>query len=660
MSLRLEYLGERVAKEAQDSGLTTGVSESTPGALVPAFPLQLRISEALIRRSSGTSFVGVRDHGDGGSQPILTQAALTDLEEAAAPESPEGGAPESPDGSGAKKRKTRWAIPPIRVWGNVSNNTRVSTSETSPHSTGNTTTLRIDAGSYIWQPWFAQVTGGVGFNYNNEWWGSSPRNHSTSNSISGSGGLALLTDTRFPFDAFVDVSNSRTGAQTGLLGDTTQTHFGMRQAYTPLVGVTRYNGSYDRSILKGPFGRDVLDSVSGSVVTTIKDYHGLNLQGTVSRNEIGGTSDRAIISALTGTHSYREYSNFSVDNLLNLGRNEIKSNASNSTGAYQQLSSFATWSPKDVSKPLYLTGSARVSHAEIETGGFSTQSSNFYASLGVGYEYSAYTHLGGSVGLGLEPGGRRTTTESVNISYSPSLIKLGKFDYNWNTGASVSTSTGSEDKSIQRGASAGHSLGRNYKLSDTSSLGARVSQNASINDGRALFKSLSHSASLSWNQAMQDGNASVTGSISDSRSFADTNIGMQMFNVQATLGGQISRYSSLTGDMTIQGSRQIAVGSPADFDILEGGSISYSHSQFLNVPRLRFSSSFRMNTSQLATRFTTGQVGAPRENVRSSLDNRLDYSIGKMDLNLVTQHQKVEGAVTGLIYFNVVRRFGDN
>jgi hypothetical protein len=63
-----------------------------------------------------------------------------------------------------------------------------------------------------------------------------------------------------------------------------------------------------------------------------------------------------------------------------------------------------------------------------------------------------------------------------------------------------------------------------------------------------------------------------------------------------------------------------------------------------------------VNSAQLERR-ADGDIDAPRERITESLENRLDYTIGRLDARLSARIARVEGRAVSAVFLRVQRRF---
>ena len=573
-----------------------------------------------------------------------------------------GGANGVPAGGDSEPRRTpaapvnkkrRWGLPPVRTWGSLSNYTSITKSEATPKTLQNTTQISMSASSFIWQPWFAPVTGTLGFNFGHSKAGDTASNNTF---LTGGAGISLLPESRFPFDANIDVSDTRTSGDVVGVGYRS-TRIGLRQSYRPLVGTSFYRASFDRSVLNNSqFGDDVQNALTGTMSHSVGN-HDIGVDGTYVQNRVSQSGASSHSMGLVVRDGYRPTDGrWSLSTMVSSSKSASHLATADQSTQVGQISSTVSWTPA-TEKPLYVSGNVRYFDSASEGDGSSVTTRNVTAYGGLSYEFARNARL--AVAANYMTGGNLRMTGSTGISYTPDPIKLGKFDYTWNTGVGVGSQTGADDSTLQRAANLGHGLSRGFELGPSSFLTMRVSQSANIGEGKTFSKSLTHSAGASWNRKLEVGNLSIALDGSDSRTFRDDPRGMQFINLQGTFDGPLSRYSQLYGSVTMQGARTLtATGEQPGFDVTTGGNISYSNRRFFNVRDLRFQSTLSASTQQFADRFT-GTIGALPQSATSSWDNRLDYTIGLLSFVLNGRVTRTDGRYAEALFFSVSRPFGD-
>jgi hypothetical protein len=86
------------------------------------------------------------------------------------------------------------------------------------------------------------------------------------------------------------------------------------------------------------------------------------------------------------------------------------------------------------------------------------------------------------------------------------------------------------------------------------------------------------------------------------------------------------------------------------------GSLSYEDQRFLEVPRLRYTVTLSVHSQQFERR-SLGDIDAPRERITQSLENRLDYLVGKLETRLAARWARVDERYVTALQARVLRRY---
>lgn len=587
-----------------------------------------------------------------------------------------------------------WYLPPVRLGGSVSYSHRrdMFQDQTSVQS-GLSTTLNASTSTYIWQPWFARVNGALGFTVANDSSGGSDSFNKSSKSvaITGSGQLSVLTQSKFPFEAFFQRNDSRVTADLVLGNAFASQRFGFTQRYIRPEGDALLG--WDRSSQTSADAmRDVQDSLQLRLAHRL-EHHRLQFNADRNTNKRDRSGESMAQNNLAVQHSYTPNPSISVDNLVNISRSDYQLLQGNNDARLLQLSSNAFWRPQG--HPMTVTGGVRMFALETDSSGLNVSSNapgtrllNANANVGVNYEINRFTRLNAGANVNMtDSKGEKTisTSQTVGVGYQPESIQVGAFRYNWGTSASGSNSTGGEDSQRQLTLQLSHSLSRNFKLAGGSTLAADVSQglsatasNAAPSSDPAATKQLTHSGSVSWDVPHQAGSALLRLSASDSRALDGRQEVFQLINLQVSSSLPTGSTSSLTGNLTLQATRQgrnaRAGKTEPDkgFVTSSSGSLSYQQQRLFGVRQLRFTSDLRLSSDSLLPVFSSAQ-----DQELAAWDNRVDYFIGRTQLRLnlqVSSHSAPHtgtDATTGLqstdrvtqvrksIMFSVRRNFGN-
>lgn len=576
-----------------------------------------------------------------------------------------------------------WRIPPIRWGGDASVNLGSTKSQGAPRDTQVYESIGLRADSYVYEPWFARVSGMLRVMQMNDSLLSKSVSTATAGSTTytGNGTLNMFPMSRFPFTALYDVSDSRSSGELVPAGYTSR-RLGLRQSYVPLAGADNYQISYDQStVTSHQGGSDIAKSLAGSMSDRVGSHnYGFNFNRYSNTREGGG--DHSEIVNFNANHSYRPDTLFAVSNMLNLGNSRYRlSNAGNaaaginpsvmdSSNRFQQLNSFTTWRPGETS-PLMLSGGARLYQSQANSGTGETDARTLSANAAATYTLNQNASFSGSGMVSQASSADRETTVtnlSAGANYIGDARRFGQFNYGWGGGATATRidQSDQDSRSIVT-ARANHNINRPFVLAPTSMLNLNASQSFANNSGAGTYHTLTHSAGAAWNSRPTEVSSTLLGiNATDSKSFGATQQHFQMVNLQSNGQLQFSRYATGGVNLTIQGTRQSLttnslLGVPqtptASYNWTTNGGFNYQHTQAFGVPRLRYSAFFNANQYQVRTRFE-GDINAPIARVNKSLEQRLDYNIGRTQLQLQLRVAEMENRNYSMLYFRLLRQFG--
>ncbi len=569
-----------------------------------------------------------------------------------------------------------WRLAPIRWAGNVGAGLRFSGGTNQPRRIQDLETVNLQGRSYIWQPWFAQVSAGLGMvasvnRYNRSLVDSSAgadKTRSSSTTATGNIGLSLFPVSRFPLQVSYDVTDSRASGE--LIGsDFASRRLSVRQNYRPPSGNTSYVLSYDRSRLDSTtFGRDTLNALTAGVSHA---WNAQNIDVTASRtrNDRGNTGESAVLGRINARHNYRPQGTLSIDTQASYSDSDLHLlNSGISPGTqsrFLQLNTVGTWRP-EAGHPLNVIGSARLFRSEFSSGGSNTNSNSLSANLAANYRWTPNTTLYGSVGLTQiqnDIESRMLSNQAAGITYTPNAIDIGAYKYTWNAGANLANQSGGVDGAQSNlGGNVGHTLLRSIPLNRAYAASVSVGQSYTLNEDslRGLSQTVVHNATASLRGApTPDANAYISLTAADARTYGVNENSFQIINLQSSAQMQLSRYAFASANLTLQGTRQASPARPANgFTFSTSGNLNYSHTRALGVPQLRYSLIYAANQTQYASRLQ-GDIEAPRDQVSHSLEQRFDYRLGRIEMRLSGRIARTEGRDDWLLYFSINRRFGD-
>ena len=583
-------------------------------------------------------------------------------------------APAGNDGPAtADEGSPRWGIPPIRWGGSTTTEMRALQVGDQRMRFQQVEHAVVRAASYIWQPWFAQVSGGLGLLTAQERGGgggsaSDTSAKASSNAITANATLALFPVSRFPLNGYFERSDSRASGEM-TQNDSTNTRFGLRQSYTPADGQSSYSGTFDRSVLESPlFGRDTVNAFTLSANRTF-GAQSVDLTGGHTSNTRSNTGESTRLTRLYTRHRYQPRSTLSVESLATATGSEFNltspSGPQENRARFLQASSFATWRP-DEDSPLSVTGGARAFHALTENNGVAGDILTLSGNVAASYALTRNTTLGGSAVFTHVASGEASdlfTSQNASLTHVAEPFDLRGFLYTWNAAVNAGNNTSTLTGGRQNiGGQLGHSVTRGYAINDVSLVSVNFGQNvnSTYDTVTAHSTTLSHNAGITWrytpSAATTTGFASLLAA--DSRTSGHNQNQFQLLNAQASGQIQFSRHAFAAANLTVQAVRQSTpLTASAGFNWSTSGNLSYQHVRAFDVPRLRYFALYSANQSQLTSRLQ-GDVEAKREQVSQSFEQRFDWNVGRIELRASMRVAMVDGRRNTLIYFRLGRQFG--
>jgi len=570
-----------------------------------------------------------------------------------------------------------WRLAPIRWGGNLGLEWRDMHLDAGARRRQTIESVNLRAASFIWQPWFAQVTSTLSLAMVRSQAGggdgeSALVSGGDARSITGSLGLALFPQSRFPFTANYSVADSRS-SDVFTVADTRTHRLSLRQGWRSEDGNEQLGATFDRSMLSSSaFGSDTVDVLQATWMRRLQD-HQFDASATRTTNSRSSDGGGAGSSRLAMTHTYRRDEDLMVSSTLSDSRARTFADSAGvgfgSRFGFRQLSTLATWTP-DTEQPLLVTGAFRwADTSTLAQGGDAdavrSDTRTMSATGTVTWRPTPRLSVGAAGSLSvLSTAGvdQMITSESVSAGYSFDPIQVAGATYVAGlNGGVVHQAGGLAPDRMQSTLAFSHSLNRNLPVSDRSTIGFTLAQTGTARQdtGFGASRTLTHNGSMSLRHLTESGTSGFASlSLGDSRTTGFPQSSFQLLNLQ--LSGQVpfGRYASASANMTIQRTRQTS-----DFDPVSGwrtytsGGASFQHARLFGVPRLRYSAIATAFNAQINARLA-GDLDAPRENVAWTHDHRLDYTIGRLDFRLSMRIAKVDGKKNALLFLRVSRSFG--
>lgn len=586
-----------------------------------------------------------------------------------------------------------WRIPPIAWIGSVSYDLRSHRGGGEGSSLTHLVTGSLGLKTYVYQPWLAVVSGNVGIT--NSWsrdsrggdgtgpFGTDASLHETIRGreqfLTGNASLNLFPQSRFPFEAHFERADSRINSGLASTFDFQTTSWGFSQRYRPLAARWNATGGFEHREQSGAGFRASQDSLTSDFNNSWK-HNDLNLGASLSRARTQGTDDDSRFTSLVGRHSYVPSTELSVNSTANWTRTQEGAAAAQADLNVLQFSSVGMMrrGPK-----LSLTGSARAlllreefTGAGVDTGGLS---------LGANYEFSPQLRLTANGGVNATRSGDAVSSVfsgSVGAAYQGDTRQIAGARYDWFTsgtlgGALNQASDSASEQQANLSLQLGHTVARSWRTGEQSNLSLSGGQTLSWSDSRSSGRdeadhaggsrgfgastSLLNTVGLTWQSTGNGRTVYARTSYNDSIEFQSRDR-FQLFNAQLSGNLEIDNRRSLTGDLTFQHTRQstglVLDGEAGGRATTTGasGEISYQHQRLFGFPRLRFIS--RLKLAQDVLKQPGTLLTLPDRETRL-WENRLDWSVGRLDAQVIVRFSQVDGRGRQSIMFRVQRSFGN-
>lgn len=538
-------------------------------------------------------------------------------------------------------------IPPVRYSGYLlASISKATQSGRDEDILQQTQTANLNLDSYIWQPWFATTHGGIFLSHIT----TESDGEADNDVVTGDARVRVFPLSRFPFEAFVNVSDSRADIEnvegaTNRASDFRNLQFGFNQQYQPAKGNSRYSARYEHDIQDNRLfsGENVSDRLLLQSSHKIKKHDfAFNANAEdLQLDEAGGGTDILSLT-LTGRHFYKHSGNLSVENFGTLIDFDQQSDMTEFQRKSVNLNNRNVW--RSSKRPLVVSSDARFAMDETDDGVTSTK--DYFTNLGIDANYEITPHLrtSGSARAAITRGDteREATSQSGTLSYTPALIDFRGYNYNWFATGTLSNTTSSESEgSQQAGALIGHNISRTKPFGSPPVLMTVALNQALSSDYSSLAgtsETLTNIGSLNLVRSAGRSSAQLFLTLTDTRVFGDTT-GFSGDVQTATLTGlynlKVSPYESWNAALSTQTTRRSgdADGSQSfDFSSLD---IDYQNNRLFGVRRLQFLSQLHLSSENLIP-FRDSDVDSlgGTQPAEKSWENDLLYSIGRLSFRL--------------------------
>lgn len=556
-------------------------------------------------------------------------------------------------------------------------------------------TARLTADSYLYQPWFASVHGALGFTRSSSTdvtsVGGLPseeaaheRHVSRERFLTGTGRVSLFPRSRFPFQIDVERSDSRIDSALASTLDFRTQSIGFSQRYQPAKGDYTVAGSFNRRDQWARNVRDTQYALTGDYTTRWK-HHDASLGAAWSHADRRVTSEQSEFRSLVARHNFVPSPELALNTTANWSQTLERMTTAESDLAVLQWSTVGVWQREK--SPWTLTGAVRGLALRDRVGEHDFGSLGM--TVGTTYEVSRNGRLSGNASATFNDSGGSTSRAfngSFGASWQGDTREFKGLRHDWfaagTAGGSVSESggvvaAGADRRQSQEtaGVQLGHTLARNFPLTSQSAVAVNAGQTLALNAHRSsggamaadevqVLRTLQHSAAATWNVAADTRNAYARISYNDSLELGRSNARFQLLNFQLSGNFNIDRNRTIGGDLTWQRAQQrsggLASGLGSGYDRESstnvGGEITYRHQRLFGFPRLRFSSRLKLAQDVLSQ---PGMLQAIPDRETRLWESRLDWSIGRLESQLVFRTSQVEGRRREFLTWRLERTFGN-
>jgi len=536
-------------------------------------------------------------------------------------------------------------------------------SGTSPSTVSNTSSLMLQAASFLWEPWIATVNSNLTLSYINR---QNDDDSNTGQNINGGINFNIFPQSHFPIQAFFNKSNSLVEGDL-LEQDLTTTEFGFSQGY--FTKAIRFNMNY-RRILDEDDSTNT--SFNNSATEDIEDALDLSLSTTLGDHDIEATSRFSFIQRdrppvrndqmlYVVRHNYRPGNNLTVNNLFTYSDRIIEQSPGAETDVTAvQFNSNAFWRPQS-QKNLQVTVSTLLQGngdtQESELGVFDSARLSAQAS----YQWNPFLNFRAQGNFSRSDESNRTA-QQIGANYSPADRELFGFRHAYNLSVNgVNITEDSNPGRQQLTIHGGHFFSRHYPVAIGGISLTAAQRAATILDSEGkLDRTLTHTLGTGWNATTNNSTNVLSLRLSDTRRFSNDRdeLGQQLANLQLSRNHQLNRYSSINGNITLQANRALnnnSGGSNTTFN--SSVLLNYNHSQLFGVPRLRLRSEIRYLSDSL---FVAINSDGLNDQDRNDIywQNRLDYDIGRLSFRLSGNIGQSNGKFNNSLFLLVRRDFG--
>ncbi len=547
------------------------------------------------------------------------------------------------------------SLPPINYSGLLRSTYRLDQPADGNNSSQMTNTAEISANSYIWRPWLATWNGRLALSRASS---ESEETEQSSNLFSGSGQLNLFPRSRFPLQAYADVSDSRidTNGLNSNSSDNRNTRMGLFQTYRPLTGNQRYTVRVERNSQEALSDglNSTRDQLQADMILRGKKHDiTANMLLLDFQQENPDTQQTNLL--LSGTHRYHPKEHLSIDSNASFSLSEQQTATSAGiTNSEFQANSNLLW--RDLKRPLTVRARANVRSRQDESASAVSDTQEAGVSGGIEYRFSEAFRLNADAGVTLRNSENGFSSfQSALLNYTPKARPLLGFSYNWLASGGVRNEFEDEGEGSQSvSAALSHQISRSLPLGIADwTLSVNASQGATgeFRSPDGSLMTVQHSASAGLNRAGAGGSSNLRLSVVDNLILGKNDTHIQLLNLGGGHSQSLTRYAGWSADFNL-GTSSVTSDNEVSQNSFASVNANYFHRRFLGFRNLRFQSDLelRSESEQLFSFF--------EDDNRLHWRNEFNYSVGRLGVRLTTNvDQSADGEQNKSIFLSTSRSF---
>lgn len=547
-------------------------------------------------------------------------------------------------------------------------------------------TLDVNAKSYIWQPWFAQIEGGGAVGYERQ----SGRTGSNGQAIrlSGDIGLSILPSSRFPTSVSISRLDSRVSgrlASADFVRD--RVSFSNRSKITPKFR-TSLSGSFDRSNQEGTGDRN-----GKRLSASANKEFGKNFLGLKSITATTDYSTSKFVSPTDGTFNddtltaniaLQMAPSESVRNDLIITfvqDDDISKIAGTKRQSIQAVDTFH-WAPS--SRNFDIDGNLRARTEEIrtESSGVTNERRNDrllgIVNVNIPLHERLHFRLGFRGGVVNNSNVRargqnseqRFATVNATGNYTSKTRKFGGYEWRWGARATGETGfTNAEGGLKDPTAAVNQTLEREFNLFEEGPVRFSLTQEFGIDpaaidrdqtNNSGVTTVVAHGLTVNHNRSSRWASSSFNFSVRDFRELTGVGDNLQSAQLQFNRRQKFDERQSLTGVMTFNGIRRSLNGADDTF-ITASGRLAYGYRSIFNILNLSYRSELAVNIFELEELFSNDPTPELGDDIQHhEWRNTLDYRVGQISFIAEASLFYEDEGLGNLFMLRIQRSLGEN